>query len=158
LNHQELQSGVKEGRFSVALEAADNGKVYYPNYGNPFRVVSHSPYDLIDRCFMEVEERNEKGIMEAGVGAPKCSGCEDLYRLSGKSVPLLLTVCIGLVASDEDDRILIANFENDELYRDQPAGKSLVSQSTHDEGRDQKKGHCQELECLSQFLVKDEAL
>jgi hypothetical protein len=91
LNRQELQSGVKEGRFSVALEAADDGKVYYPNYGNPFRVVSRSAYDLIDRCFMEVEERHEEGTMEAGVGAPKCSGCEDLYRSSGNSVPLLLT-------------------------------------------------------------------
>jgi hypothetical protein len=101
----------------------DDGKIYYPNYGEPFMLTR--TYDILPpicRCPITpfipspVESPIQHGTMEAGAGDIPVSVCEQVYRNNNNSVPHLLVMCIGLYNQVEERPL--ADFEEDVFYKE----------------------------------------
>jgi hypothetical protein len=109
--------------FSDQQDADDSdGKVNYPNKGNPFHIIDTYyrilPHDFWYPCTVTTMADNKDGTLE--ISTPKVSECKRLYKESNNFIQLLLCMCIGIVNEDEDEDEdqAIADLENDPVYRD----------------------------------------
>jgi hypothetical protein len=91
------------------LKETDDGNIYFPAKGQPFRVVRH--FDILSH--IQPLSPDEQGTKETGSGITP-SECEKVYRENNNSVSHLLVMCIGLCNDNERP---LADFEQDELYQ-----------------------------------------
>jgi hypothetical protein len=97
LQRMQLQPQFSSHKGLCVSDQKTDGKVYYPNNGNPFRLVETYdkilPVDFLHPLALTIPTGPiEDGLMEAEANIREISDCEHLYKQSKYSVQLLLAM------------------------------------------------------------------